>query len=298
MRRMIVRLIAKIANLVGIFLFARVIYGTLNGTPVIQLDLDSQKFVLNPLASLALSLPVPLHKKNHSSQLMNRNFIFYFRVITVGSMLLASCMRPPAQNEASKTAPLLQNQSYQKTYVYECINGYNFSTRADDENAYLFLPDKTARLAKVPSASGAKYSNGLITFWSKGDEALLDTGDIIYRDCKNNRAKAIWENAKLNGIDFRAVGNEPGWYLEIKASDKIRFVSSYGQDRYEFTTPEPKIDKQARMTTYTTYNDANTLKIVIRGTTCRDSMSGESFATTVMVTLDNTKFQGCGRALH
>ena len=63
MRRMIVRLIAKIANLVGIFLDARVIYGTLNGTPVIQLDLDSQKFVLNPLASLALSLPVPLHKK-------------------------------------------------------------------------------------------------------------------------------------------------------------------------------------------------------------------------------------------
>jgi putative lipoprotein len=207
-------------------------------------------------------------------------------------------MKPIEQDEAHKTAPFLQDQRNQKAYVYECNNGYTFITSVDDENAYLFLPDKTARLAKVPSASGVKYSNGLITFWSKGDEALLNAGDIIYRDCKNNRAKAIWENAKLNGIDFRAVGNEPGWYLEITASDKIRFVSNYGQDRHEFTTPKPKIDKQARMTTYTTYNDTNTLTVVIRGRPCQDSMSGESFATTVTVILDNTKFQGCGRALH
>ena len=131
-------------------------------------------------------------------------------------MLLVSCIKPPAQDKTFKTAPLLQNQRNQKTYVYECSNGFTFTTRVDDENAFLFLADKTACLANVPSASGVKYSNGLITFWSKGEEALLDTGDTIYRNCKNNRTKAIWEDTKLDGIDFRAVGNEPGWYLEIK----------------------------------------------------------------------------------
>jgi membrane-bound inhibitor of C-type lysozyme len=229
---------------------------------------------------------------------MNRNPIFYFKLIAVASMLLVSCMRPSAQDEAFKTVSPLQNQSNQKTYVYECSHGFSFTVRLDHENAYLFSPDKTARLPIVPSASGEKYSNGPITFWSKGEEALLDTGNTIYRNCKNNRAKAIWENAKLNGIDFRAVGNEPGWILEIMTSDKIRFVSNYGQDRHEFATPKPKIDKQAHITTYTTHNDANTLTVTIHGKPCRDSMSGESFATIVTVTLDNTKFQGCGRALH
>ena len=228
---------------------------------------------------------------------MNRNPIFNFTLIAVASMLLVSCMQPPAQDEAFKTAPLLPNQSNQKTYVYECSNGFTFTVRLDHENVYLFLPDKNARLANVPSASGTKYRNDLITFWSKGEEALLDTGNTIYRNCRNNRAKAIWENAKLNGLDFRAVGNEPGWFLEINTGDKIRFVNNYGQDRYEFATPEPKIDKQAHITTYTTHNDTNTLTVTIHGKPCRDSMSGESFANIVTVTLDNTEFQGCGRAL-
>ena len=229
---------------------------------------------------------------------MNRNSIFYHAFIAIASMLLASCMRPPAQDEVFKTAPLLQKQDNQKTKVYECSNGFTFTARLDHENAYLFLPDKTVRLIHVPSASGVKYSNDLITFWSKGEEALLDIGGTIYRNCKNNRKKAIWEDAKLNGIDFRAVGNEPGWYLEINTGDTIRFFSNYGQDRYEFAAPKPKIDKQARITTYMTHNDANTLTVVIHGRSCRDSMSGESFASSVTVILDNTKFQGCGRALH
>jgi membrane-bound inhibitor of C-type lysozyme len=89
---------------------------------------------------------------------MNRNLIFYFTVIAMASMLLVNCMRPLSQNKALKSAPRFQNQNNQKTYVYECSNGFTFTARVDDENAYLFLPDKTVRLANVPSASGAKYS--------------------------------------------------------------------------------------------------------------------------------------------
>ena len=116
--------------------------------------------------------------------------------------------------------------------------------------------------------------------------------------CKNNRAMAIWEDAKLRGVDFRAIGNEPGWNLEIIKSEKIVFVGDYGQERYEFITTEPSIDRQARTTVYDVQNDKHELSVIILGRRCNDTMSGEAFETTVSVILDGKKYRGCGKALH
>jgi putative lipoprotein len=162
----------------------------------------------------------------------------------------------------------------------------------------LFLPEQTISLTHVPSGSGAKYSEDQITYWSKGDEALLEIGDEKHANCKNNRAIAIWEDAKLRGVDFRAIGNEPGWNLEIIKSEKIVFVGDYGQERYEFITTEPSIDRQARTTVYDVQNDKHELSVIIIGRRCNDTMSGEAFETTVSVILDGKKYRGCGKALH
>lgn len=35
-------------------------------------------------------------------------------------------------------------------------------------------------LEQVQSGSGAKYSNGLITFWTKGEEAIFELGGRSY----------------------------------------------------------------------------------------------------------------------
>ena len=49
----------------------------------------------------------------------------------------------------------------------------------------LTLPDqRVLTLPQAPSGSGAKYSDGTFTFWSKGNTALLEQGDrILYQDC-------------------------------------------------------------------------------------------------------------------
>ena len=109
---------------------------------------------------------------------------------------------------------------------------------------------------------------------------------------------AIWEHAKLNGVEFRAMGNEPGWYLEIRNQDTILFVGDYGNSRYEFATPEPLINQQKHTTIYQTAAGGKSMTITLEGRQCQDTMSGESFATTVRVALDHQHYQGCGRALH
>ena len=185
-----------------------------------------------------------------------------------------------------------------KTYVYECDDGYRFIARIEGERARLFLAAETVDLPHAPAASGARYSNGRTTFWSKGDKAMLQTGQEMHPYCRNNRAKAIWEHAKLNGVEFRAVGNEPGWYLEISPNSRGVIVSDYGKTRFEIPLPEPKIDLSKRATTYRVQSGGHSMEIVIEDRPCRDAMSGEPFESTVRWTLDDREHRGCGRALH
>ena len=184
------------------------------------------------------------------------------------------------------------------TFVYECDDNSTFMARIEGETAWAFLPTGTVSLPQIPSGSGAKYSDGDIMFWSTGEEATLEVGEGARRNCRNNRAKAIWEDAKLRGVDFRAVGNEPGWNLEISAGGGIVYVGDYGQTEYRFRTPDPVEDRDARRTTYTVNDADHQIVIVLDGRRCQDTMSGDSFETTVTVVLDGREFTGCGQALH
>lgn len=67
------------------------------------------------------------------------------------------------------------------------------------------------------------------------------------RECGSERG---WEEAKRRGVDFRAVGDEPGWWLEIERGERIEFVTDYGATRVYTPGPEPRIDPQARGTPY------------------------------------------------
>ncbi len=183
------------------------------------------------------------------------------------------------------------------TLVYECEDGFEFVAALRNDTAWAFLPSGTVRLRYVVAASGVKYSDGETVLWSKGEEAVLETSRDGVRTCRINRARAIWEHAKLGGADFRAIGNEPGWHMEI-AHDSIRLVTDYGETRFAFPTPQPREDPVARRTTYMALSGSDTVRIELTGEGCRDTMSGEEFETTVTLTLGERTLRGCGRALH
>ncbi len=39
---------------------------------------------------------------------------------------------------------------------------------------------------------------------------------------------SVWHRAKLRGVAFRAIGQEPGWLLEITNGTEILLVTDYG----------------------------------------------------------------------
>ena len=186
---------------------------------------------------------------------------------------------------------------FSQTFVYECKDKQNFIIQLQsDTKAWLFTDDISMALERVPSASAEKYTKDGIVFFVKGYEAMLDTPKQNYRQCSNNRYKAIWEDAKLRGVDFRATGNEPGWYLEIgEGGAKTLLVTDYGSDKYELVLPKPFTSQEGRTTRY---RIKGFLDILLEGKGCRDSMSNHSFETKVTVKLNGKTYRGCGNALH
>lgn len=194
-------------------------------------------------------------------------------------------------------AALAQTDEPEKVAVYDCDAELRFTVSLKGDSAFLFLPEETLEFTRVPSASGAKFADGEHMFWSKGESAMLSYRGRQHTDCRLDRRASIWERAKLGGADFRAVGNEPGWHLEI-GPKAITLVSDYGASAYRFPLVEPRVDQQARQSVYSTRTESHTLSVTLEGRQCRDDMSGEPFETTVILDLDGKTMRGCGRALH
>lgn len=106
-----------------------------------------------------------------------------------------------------------------------------------------------------------------------------------------------WAAALDRGVEFRAVGQEPGWTLELGAEGRLVYVGDYGETRFEAPLPAAERGAAAGTTRYTARADGRELVAVVREQPCSDTMSGEAFSHTVTVRLDGRELQGCGRPL-
>jgi uncharacterized membrane protein len=105
----------------------------------------------------------------------------------------------------------------------------------------------------------------------------------------------VWHKARLRGVAFRAVGQEPGWLLEITNGVEILLVTEYGSTRTSMPYVEPIVYQEERRTQYVL--EAYNTIVEIRGERCTDVMSGEEFEVTVTIKQTDKELQGCGRAL-
>ena len=109
-------------------------------------------------------------------------------------------------------------------------------------------------------------------------------------------AAAAWEDARAQGVDFRAIGQEPGWVLNIYRQERITLAWDYGQNSATFPLTEPTYPVEGQ-TRYDASADGKTIAVVIRRFPCQDAMSGAAFPATVEVTIDGRTLQGCGKSV-
>lgn len=105
-----------------------------------------------------------------------------------------------------------------------------------------------------------------------------------------------WGEARAAGVDFRGVGQEPGWMIDIYQQQRIVLLLDYGETIAEFPLPEPSYPVEGTVT-YDAQVDGRVLSVSIRRFPCQDSMSGENYPATVEVTIDRRTLSGCGRSV-
>ncbi|MEE9194061.1 MAG: MliC family protein [Thermodesulfobacteriota bacterium] len=71
---------------------------------------------------------------------------------------------------------------------YKCENGFEFVTETHksqgNDQVILKSTDNLLVLDIIPSASGMKYTDGVNTFWSKGENAMFELADKSeYKEC-------------------------------------------------------------------------------------------------------------------
>ena len=140
-----------------------------------------------------------------------------------------------------------------------------------------------------------EVGNTVFTVDEKG--ASLAIGERSHR-CDHDRRASIWEHAKLNGVNFRAMGNEPGWVLEIREGERLDLSYDYGAARLSVPIAERRLDVEEKMTVYEGRTGEGSVRVTLRGERCLDTMSDEVFPTRVDVKLGEQSFSGCGRPLH
>ncbi|HEX4999705.1 MAG TPA: MliC family protein [Terriglobia bacterium] len=209
--------------------------------------------------------------------------------IAVAVIALAGCAEGPSpaapepQSAPAATTPPITRQ-------FQCEK-FALTATFQDDHVELQLPERRLILPHAISASGARYTDGAALFWDKGGQATLEL-DGVQQMCQVVRNP--WEEARERGVQFRAIGQEPGWDLEIDKSE-LRLRYDYGERKLQAPLPAPVND--GTTVRYETAVDSHNIRVVIERRECADVMSGEKFSHTVAVTVDDRMLHGCGREI-
>lgn len=197
--------------------------------------------------------------------------------------------------------PLLQNATgpsiWAEPQVYECGPNVSFTIAFELNQAWLMLPGRNIKLLPEQSPAGVQYKGEGVIFWAQEGEAMLVLPSERYTDCRIDPRATVWATAKLRGVDFRAVGNEPGWYAEIYENERIVLVTDYGTKWHELAATPAEKDAAQGVIRYRTRYENQEVVIEVRAKACTDSMSGEQFEHQVWARVGARTYYGCGRSL-
>ena len=180
-------------------------------------------------------------------------------------------------------------------FVYNCTNNYHFVAELKKDEAWLFLPLKTLKVDKVESNSETIYTSDNTVFSYNGHKATLRV-DKEHYSCQNDGITATFEKAKLDGVAFRGIGNEPGWVLEITSDKEVVLITNLGENTTTFEVTEKYLGTHA--TEYKMKSIHNTLFVRIENRECKDTMVDKTYESTVYINFDGINMQGCGKSLY
>lgn len=156
----------------------------------------------------------------------------------------------------------------------------------------LSFSGRTVVLPIAVSASGARFADDRGSeFWTRGDTGSLSLPGEPVRECTRSARPSPWYEAAARGVRFRAIGNEPGWLLEVGHGERpvLRAELDYGERTVELQGLSQAGDGWTGETA-----DGSAVAVEVERVDCNDGMSGARFEAAVQLRLGDARYRGCG----
>lgn len=209
------------------------------------------------------------------------------------TMALASCQSPGVPEEPATPPGTTPATTDSPTARWRC-EVLLVTSRFPEGEVELSFSGRKLTLPQVRSGSGIRYADdGGNEFRSKGESARLTLAGEPPRDCTITTHASPWGKARERGVAFRAVGNEPGWWVEVDHGDSpaLRALLDYGE-RNIVVTQTQGISSTPGFGGRTA--DGTDAVLRIRREPCSDDMSGEALEAHAELTVGDKTYEGCG----
>lgn len=203
--------------------------------------------------------------------------------------------------EAQPTAPLMPSLFFpgkaRSFTAWRCTPAQDLITAATEEELRLWSAHGAYRLLPAVVASGARYQQGELSVWNKGDEAVVESGRGRL-ECTRDLSQEALTRRQRPGTMFHARGNEPGWVVNL-ASDRpeATLLLDYGEREMTLPYRVSTLDnEEARMILVSGRADTP-FALRLEAKACFDSMSGQPFPAQVTLNIDGEQYRGCGQGI-
>ena len=153
------------------------------------------------------------------------------------------------------------------------------------DGASLAVDGRSWALRPEPAAVGVKrvaVDDERTLLWTKGNAALLEIEGVRQPECT-----LLSEDR----VQFRAVGNEPGWRLDVTARALV-LLTDDGDTR--IVAPGPLLEARAGLRHYRADSVDGELSATVVERLCVDSMSAMPHPAAVEVSWQGQTLRGCG----
>ena len=228
-------------------------------------------------------------------------------LLVLGMLASSGCQKSPDQQSsttatpdpapfADETASALPD-GVLHAYFWECDRDVTLVMQnlLEEKSVGLQIHGESRKLPQVVAASGAKYSDGDFTFWTKGDTATFQRGTGPEVACREVRAKSLVEDARVRGVLYRGIGNEPGWTVEIGPNDRLQLVTDYGEKKLKFAGTT--VANHDGSMVYAAKAGDDAVKVSVKQEACVDDMAGTNFDHSMVVEHGGKTLRGCAVAL-
>ncbi|MBZ5487074.1 MliC family protein [Halomonas aquamarina] len=208
----------------------------------------------------------------------------------------------PVKTTVNSSAPLLPSMLFAGTAErfqgWHCTPANQHLVSATNaQDLRLWSLHGAWRLPQAVVASGARYQNGKISFWNRGEQAMVETPRGQLQCTLGEQRKGLTRSEKP-GVMFFGQGNEPGWTVALAHdAPTMKMAFDYDDERIELPYIISVMDNDAGRVVLENARVEPFFRLRIEAAACFDTLSGQPFPSRVTLSYGGEQYSGCGQGI-